>query len=65
MGIGIRDWELGLRIGDWDWELRLVVGDLNSELGLSNGIIDEDWRLKWQLILNFELILMVVGLLNL
>ena len=56
----------GIGIGDLDWGLRLGVGDLGHELGLSNGItIDEEWGLKCQLILNIELILMVVGWLDL
>ena len=64
MGFGICNWGFG--IGDWYWVLRFGVWYLNQELGLSNGItIDEELELKLQLILNIELILMVVGLLDL
>ena len=68
LGIGIGDWDLGLGCGIWDlnWGLRFGVRYLNQKLGLSNGItIDEKLEWKLQLIFNIELILIVVGLLDL
>ena len=42
MGLGIKDWKLGTRNGDWDWRFGFgfSIGDSNVRLGIKIRALD-------------------------